>query len=586
MDTFVLQAVARELEERLAGARLERVSQADARTITLFFSGSGKRRPCLLLSADPRHPRIHLTSAPPRSLPEAPTFCRTLRKHLGGTSLTRVAAGEWERVVQLSFARGGVSFALMAEMMGRWSNLILLDGGTGEILEGTRLVSRERNPARPLERGGRYRLPPAQKKASPDAITKEMMRKMMREANLQTAAPEEFARWLVRSVGGVSPAIASELAGVSGPDGGWTGAVDAWMGMVRSYRRREFAPAWVLGADGRPAGLRAVGAPGARPGSSRAFDSMNEAADAFYRTVLGDARLEERKKQASRILGRARGRVRRALDAARRDSQSAAAAESALRKGELLLAHLDAVDGKSEVLLVPGADGSVEIALDPQRTPSENAQRYFRRYKKLKRRAAAGLARLREVEREEEFLTGLAFDLEAANAVEDVASVGEALAQAGYSGRQKEGKSGRDGRGRGRKSARPARYRRFLSGAGWEVMVGKNALGNDELLRRIGRAADTWLHARGIPGSHVLLRRIGGESAAPDAETLVQAAAFAAYFSRGRADSKLPVDYLPFSSLRRPKGGRPGQVLLTRHRTVLVDPDLGRRLCGEWEEIP
>lgn len=585
MDTFVLQAVARELEERLTGARLERISQADARTIALFFAAPGQRDACLLLSADPRHPRIHLTSAPPRSLPEAPVFCRTLRKHLGRARLTRAAAGEWERVVQLSFARGDAHFALMAEMMGRWSNLVLLDGGTGEILEGTRLSSRARNPARPLERGGCYRLPPAQNKASPDTITEESMREMVREANLHAAAREEFARWLVGAVGGVSPAIARELSGVSCADEGWAGAVDAWMRMVRSYRRREFAPAWVLGADGRPVGLRAVGAPGARPGASRAFCSMNEAADAFYRAVLGDARLEERKKGVSRTLSRAQGRVRRALDAARRDAGSADAAESALRKGELLLAHLDAAEEKSDVLLVSGADGPVEIALAPQRTPSENAQKYFHRYKKLRRRAAAGLARLREMEREEEFLLGLAFDLEAAEAVEDVASVGEALAQAGYSGRQKEGKPKPEGRGRGRKSARPVRCRRFLSGTGWEVVVGKNALGNEALLRRVGRPGDTWLHARGVPGSHVLLRRVGGAPAAPDAETLAQAAAFAAYFSRGRTDSKLPVDYLPLSSVRRPKGGRPGQVLLARCQTLLVAPDTGRRLCGEWEEV-
>ena len=115
-----------------------------------------------------------------------------------------------------------------------------------------------------------------------------------------------------------------------------------------------------------------------------------------------------------------------------------------------------------------------------------------------------------------------------------------------------------DARRKGRQAVRARPYRRFVSPSGWEAIVGKNAMGNDALLRRVGRASDMWFHARVVPGSHVLLRRAGNVPAAePDGETLAQAAAFAAYFSRGRTDSKLEVAYLPFTSLRRPKGGRP-----------------------------
>ncbi len=235
---------------------------------------------------------------------------------------------------------------------------------------------------------------------------------------------------------------------------------------------------------------------------------------------------------------------------------------------------------------VSRAQAPLEITLDPRFTPSENAQKYFRRYKKLKRRASTGLVRLQEMEEEEKFLGALAFDLETADEVEDVLSVEEALAQAGYAGRRGEKKAEKDARTKGRQPARARPYRRFASPAGWEVIVGKNAMGNDEMLKSVGRASDTWLHARGVPGSHVLLRRTGdGSSAEPDAETLAHEAAFAAYFSRGRTDSKLTVAYLPFSHLRKPKGRRPGQVLIGGHETILVDPDLGRRLCEEWEEV-
>ena len=587
MDTFVLQAIAAELSENLLGARLERISQTDAHTIVLFFSGAGRERRALLMSTNPVHPRVHLTADPPPSLPEAPTFCRALRKHLSGHRLTRAAAGEWERVLQFSFERGGGSgdsFALMAEVMGRWSNLVLLSGATGEILEAKRFVPPGPHTPRPLERGGRYQLPPEQKKANPADLTKEMLLEMIHGADLGSADPKEFARWLVRSIAGVSPALAREISGISGPHEEWSGAVDALMGVFGSYRKKEFVPAWVLDGGGNPVGLNAARIPGMDAGSYRAFDSMNEAADAFYGSLVNVTRLEDQKTRVSKTLRRAGERVRSSIEAVRRDLVSAEEADAVLRKGELLLAHLDEVEEKASAVSLSAEDGRIEIALDPRFTPSENAQKYFRRYKKLKRRASTGLARLQEMEEEERFIGALAFDLETADEIEDLAAVEEALEQAGYAGRGR-AKKEKDTRPKGRQAVRARPYRRFVSPAGWEVVVGKNAMGNDEMLRSVGRAGDTWLHARGVPGSHVLLRRADGEPAEPDPETLAQAAAFAAYFSRGRTDSKLPVAYLPFSRLRKPRGRRPGQVLIGAHETLLVDPDTGKRLCEEWEEV-
>ena len=592
MDTFVLQAIAAELSESLLGARLERISQADGHTIVLFFSGERRKKRSLLISTDPAHPRVHLTAEPPPSLPEAPTFCRALRKHLSGLRLTRAAAGEWERVLQFSFEPGGGgprssdSFALMAEVMGRWSNLVLLSGATGEILEAKRFVPPGPHTPRPLERGGRYRLPPEQKKANPGDLTRGALQGMIREEDLSSAGREEFARWLVRSVAGVSPVLARALASASKAEEGWAGAADALMSAVESYQKKEFFPAWVLGAGGEPHALSAAGTPGADAASYRAFDSMNEATDAFYGRLVKDARLDERKKRVSKTLRRAGERVRSSIEAVRRDLASAGEAEDVLRKGELLLAHLGEVEEKASAVSFSAEEEQIDIALDPRLTPSENAQKYFRRYKKLKRRASTGLARLQEMEEEERFIGALAFDLETAEEVEDVAGVEEALAQAGYAGRGREKKSERDARPKGRQAARARPYRRFVSPAGWEVIVGKNAMGNDEMLKNVGRAGDTWLHARGVPGSHVLLRGGGdGLPSEPDPETLAQAAAFAAYFSRGRTDSKLAVAYLPFSRLRKPKGRRPGQVLIGAHETILVDPDAGKRLSEEWEEV-
>ena len=142
---------------------------------------------------------------------------------------------------------------------------------------------------------------------------------MIREGDLSSADQEGFARWLVRSVAGVSPALARELARAANAEEGWAGAADALMGAVESYRNEEFAPAWVLGPDGEPVGLSAARIPGVDAGSYRTFGSMNEAADAFYGRLVKDARLDEGKKRASRTLRRAGDKVRAAIEGVRRD---------------------------------------------------------------------------------------------------------------------------------------------------------------------------------------------------------------------------------------------------------------------------
>ena len=253
--------------------------------------------------------------------------------------------------------------------MGRWSNLVLLSGATGEILEARRFVPLGPHTPRPLERGGRYQLPPEQKKQNPGALTREALSEMIREADIDSTDQKEFARWLVRSVAGVSPVLARELALASGDGEGWAGAADALMGVIESYQNKEFAPAWILGADGEPMGLSAARIEGGDAAKYRAFGSMNEAADAFYGRLVRDSRLDERKNVVSRMLRRAGNRVRSSIEGVRRDLASAGEADAVLRKGELLLAHLDVVEAKASVVSVPAEDGPLEIALDPRFTP-------------------------------------------------------------------------------------------------------------------------------------------------------------------------------------------------------------------------
>ena len=576
MDAFVLQAIARELDAALRGGRLEKAAQADPFTFVLTFSCRDRRARRLLLSGGLSHPRLHLTEGNPPAQAEPGDFLRSLRKHLAGCRLTRAAAGEWERVVQLSFERpGGDAYALLAEVMGRWSNLVLVEGKTGVILDALRLSTGEANPARPIERGAAYRLPPAQKKRAPDAIGEEEFLGLLAGAGSKNGDPDERARWLVRTFGGLSPAVAAEVAGRAGEDPRSLWEAFAWA--VGCYRGGGFRPALLLDPQGAPAGLSALEVRALPPERVRPWPSMNEAADAFYRETAGGATLAA---ERAALAGRVRGHLRRTgrnLAAVEGDLRQAEEAEDCRLKGDLLLRHLeDAVEGAPSVQVEHGGE-RVEIALDPRFSPSENAQRYFRRYKKLKRLLGAGGRRRQALEGERAFLEELLYDAEEAEGPEALAGVLQALAEGGFGRRE----ASPPKRKRGRAAAAPARpYRRFLSPGGWEIFVGKSALGNEALLRRVGRAGDTWLHAQGLPGSHVLLRAAGE----PGEEALRQAAALAAFHSRGRHDSRVRVDCLPVERLRRPRGGRPGQVIFTGQRTLLASPEEGECLLEELRE--
>ena len=245
------------------------------------------------------------------------------------------------------------------------------------------------------------------------------------------------------------------------------------------------------------------------------------------------------------------------------------------------------MEEKAKVFFVPDKEAPLEIALDPKLTPSENAQKYFRRYKKLKRRASTGLVRLHEMEEDERFLGRFGVRISKRRMRPGTSPVWKKR----WRGRVTPGggerkKRRKDARTKGRQPARARPYRRFVSPAGWEVIVGKNAMGNDEMLKSVGRASDTWLHARGVPGSHVLLRRADGEPTDPGEEILAQAAAFRGVFQPGangfQAHRRLP----PLLSLKEAEraASRTGA-----DRQPRDDPRrsgrMGRRLCAEWEEV-
>ena len=288
----------------------------------------------------------------------------------------------------------------------------------------------------------------------------------------------------------------------------------------------------------------------------------NSAAEAWYGRTIAEQEIVSLRRQLASTIRKLSARTERKRAAVRSDMAAAEEGDALRAAGELLLANKHRITKGQERVELPGFDGKpVTVALDPSRSPLENAERYFRRYKKAK----AGLAILREryaeTVSEAAFLDSAHDDVMAAGDRDDLIAVRSLLVQRGYV---------RDAAGRTAGTGRTSPPYRALEHQGWQIVIGKSAAGNDHIVTRLARPDDLWLHAEGMPGSHVLVRN-PGKRTVPD-EVIRKAASLAAYYSKGRNSSKVPVAYTLAKFVKKPRGAAPGTVTLSERRTLMAVP--------------
>lgn len=270
------------------------------------------------------------------------------------------------------------------------------------------------------------------------------------------------------------------------------------------------------------------------------------------------------------LSARLRAAVKKAVDKAERrklalasDLRSLQEGEHERRKGDLLLANLGSVKAGADSVELSGPDGArVTVALDPRLTAARNAERYYKKYKKAKAGLPLALARARRTDEELSALCSRLSEIGSAGNAEELLRIEAALAEEGFAAVER--------RGPGKKSGAPPAGVRKATVQGWEVLIGRNAAGNDAITTKLARPHDLWLHAEGLPGSHVLVRNPGKKDVPPP--VLLAAAALAARYSKGRGAGKVPVSYCEARYVSKPKGAKPGLVVLLRRKTVLVEP--------------
>lgn len=557
-DGIVTRAVTHELDKQLATGRIMKIHQpTDTDIVMQIRTRNGNMR--LLLSASLSFPRIHITKASYQNPLTAPMFCMLLRKYCEGAIIDRITQVDMERIIHIDI-RGRDELGddrtkrIVLEIMGRHSNLILMDPISGMIHDGLHHVTPAVSRYRTVLPGRPYLAPPPQDKLNPLTATQDDFVRCIR------LNEGKIAKQLVASFAGISPLIAEEIvhrARLSTLDALWA----AFVSVVQPAQTHDYTPTIVRTETKEY--FSAVPLTHVASVDTKTFPTISECLEAFYHRKAERDAVKQRMHDLLRLVSNERNKNEKKIEKLRETKQKAEDARQYQIYGELITANIYQITrGQTEANVINYYEEEaplVTISLDPALGPAENAQAYFKKYTKAKNSLAVVDSQIAAAEEEVRYLDGILQQIEAAG-LADIEEIREELTEQGYlrarAGKIKKGKP-----------KNPV-LERYTSSEGVAIYVGKNNKQNDYLTNRLAHADDTWLHTKDIPGSHVVIR---GEDFG-DA-TLGEAATLAAYHSKARGSSQVPVDYTLVRHVKKPKGAKPGFVIYEQQKTLFITPD-------------
>lgn len=557
LDGIALRAVIHELEQTLTGSRVAKIYQpSDTDLIFHLRSRGGNRK--LLLSAHPTYSRLHLTEQRADNPLTPPMFCMLLRKHCEGGSIEGIYQVEMERIVHLDIRSRNelgdeVIRRLVVEVMGRHSNIILMDPASGKILDGIRRVTPDISRHRQVLPGLTYRKPPEQHKKNPLTVDRE---DFLRSLDFNQG---KLDKQIVSRLEGIGPRTAREIVhrgGIGDREQLWS----AFHELMENVKDHIYQPQIIYAP--RQTLFTAIDLTHLE-GEREAFSSISRCLDSFYTGKAERDRTRQRNLDLFRHLKNAIDKNEKKIEKLKEEQSQTEQAETYRIYGELLTSFMHQVKRGDEELKVINyyqEEAPEEtIPLDPRLTPSENAQRYFRLYNKAKSARKWNAEQMEKTERENQYLESVLVQLQDAGSKE-VEEIKEELREEGW--------LRTPGPARRKKRSQKPRPDTYFSSEGVPILVGRNNKQNDFLTHRIASPTDTWLHTKEIPGSHVVIRgKEFGET------TLHEAAMLAAWHSKARESGQAPVDYTLIKHVKKPSGTPPGFVIYEEQKTLFVTPD-------------
>lgn len=574
-DGAFLRCIKEEMEALLRDARVDKIHQPSREELLLTLrqrSGSYK----LYISSRAASPRIHFTDVTLENPASPPMFCMLLRKRITGGRLVGIRQPGLERALYLDLdcldeLGDVVRLTLAVEIMGRHSNVILVDG-EGLVVDAIKRVDLEMSSVRPVLPGLRYEAPPAE--TGRLDISQCRPEDFLEALDKGRDAPLEQA--LLGIAHGLSPLVCREVAhlalrGRAAPVSGLTPEERErllfFLGRLREtvLTGMRRVPYMLLKPDGTPLdysflpvtqyGLSATG---------REMASFSALLDAFYAQKDAAERMKQRSHDILRVLTNVSERTSRKIQNQRRELEKSGRRDEKRVWADLINANLYQIEkGAAFADLVNYFDpdcGTMRVPLDPALSPAQNAQKYYKDYRKARTAETVLAEQIAAGERELQYIDTVFDALSRAESMRELSELREELAAGGYLRLQ---------RGR-QKPPPPTKPLAFRSDDGFTILVGRNNVQNDRLTTKMARGGDIWMHTKNIPGSHVL---VVTEGRIPPERTLEQAAVLAATHSRAAGSAQVPVDYTEARHVKKPAGAKPGMVIYETNRTAYVTPD-------------
>ena len=571
-DGITIACLRKELSDRLVGGRITKIVQPEADELLLTIKNNAAQYR-LLLSASASLPLVYLTEKSKNAPMTAPGFCMLLRKHLGGGRITAVTQPSLERILRFEIEHldemGDLCRKyLIAELMGKHSNLIFCRED-GTILDSIKHVSLAVSSVREVLPGRTYFIPHTQDKLDPlTASPAEMIEAVC-------AKPAPLGKAIYTSLTGFSPAMAEELCHRSFLESARPAAAlenrerdmlqHQLLRLMENIKGEDFTPRIYYNGK-EPAEFSAVPLTMYEDLDAQSFEDMSGLLESYYAVKNTLTRIHQKSADLRRIVQTALERTRKKYALQLKQLQDTEKREKYKVWGELIHTYGYGVPegARSMQALNYYTNEEITIPLDSTLTAQENAKRYFDKYGKLKRTFEAVTKLLEETRNEIEHLESIQTALDMALTEEDLAPVREELVEYGYIRR----KSGRNSGKKPKLSSRPYHY---LSSDGFDIYVGKNNFQNDELTFQFASGNDWWFHAKGVPGSHVILKSEGREL--PD-RAFEEAGRLAAYYSKNRGGDKVEIDYVEKKHVKKPGGGKPGFVVYYTNYSLVIDSDI------------
>ena len=584
LDGITTSAIVSELTAALLGGRIDKIHQPLADEIRMSIRGLGSGAKKIIISANSAHPRIHLTESSRENPMTAPLFCMVMRKHIAGGKIIDIVQPNFERIIILRIESANemgdiTTKNLILEIMGKHSNLILTDE-TGKILDSIKRVTHEKSSVREVLPGKEYVFPPSQDKKNP--LLAEQADFLF---SLHLQEGRRLQEFLYQTYTGISPVMAGEIctrAGLDASDSCQETTLEnserlfaAFEKTMQEVKAEDYYPAIYYQKENQKENNRIVDFAVLKMQqfqglAAKPFPSVSALLEGFYQERDNAAHIRQKAQDMRKLVTNHIERCVKKKEIQLKTRRETKGMDLWKKKGELLTANIYAVpQGVTTFKTIDYYEESmpeIEIAIDPAKTPAENAQKYFAKYNKAKRTLAALEIQEKQNNEELAYLESVLNALENAKEDADLSEIRTELAESGFIRRQAQKK--------GQPKPKRAKPLRYISSDGYEILVGKSNLQNDELTLRTAEPTDLWMHTKDIPGSHVIIRT-NGQSELPEA-TMEEAANLAAFYSKAKNSSMVPVDYTQRKNIKKPNGAKPGMVIYLTNKTIYITPDEAR----------